>query len=233
VTKIIANMIGRNESNRFLEDVLKHLRPIVDTIVFTDDASDDDTLSIAKKYGDYVYESIWDDPMFTRNEGILRTKSWSNLENHAEEGDWILAIDCDEKLFSMNNNVAVKEICNNTQAKVINIRFVHMWSETHYRVDKLWRPTNSSRLFRYQSGGEYRNAALACGAEPTYVAKNIASGSYLVDSGLIMQHLGYQRDEDKVSKYERYMELDNGRFHNIDHLSSIVDEDVTLVEWPA
>jgi len=116
-------MIGRNESSRFLEEVLSHLRPIVDTIVFTDDASDDDTLSIARKYGDYVYESIWDDPMFTRNESILRTKSWENLENHAEEGDWILAIDCDEKLFNMKNDIAVKDICNHTDAKVVNIRF--------------------------------------------------------------------------------------------------------------
>jgi len=231
MAKIIANMIGRNESGRFLKEVLAHLRPLVDVIVFTDDASDDNTLEIAKEYGDYVYASPWDDPMFTRNESVLRTKSWHNMEQHAEEGDWILAIDCDEKLFNVKNDASLKEICNNTTAKVINIKFVHMWSPTHFRVDKLWKPTNSSRLFRYQAGGEYRNSALACGAEPTYVVKNVMNRSYMIDSGLVMQHLGYQRDEDKTAKYERYMELDKGKFHNIDHLSSIIDPEPVLVEW--
>jgi hypothetical protein len=46
-----------------------------------------------------------------------------------------------------------------------------------------------------------------------------------------MQHLGYARDEDKVIKHKRYMSIDKGEFHNIQHIESIVDPNPVLVNW--
>jgi hypothetical protein len=48
---------------------------------------------------------------------------------------------------------------------------------------------------------------------------------------LIMQHLGYIHDSDKESKYERYSQLDGGKFHNLNHINSIIDPNPVLIDW--
>ena len=59
----------------------------------------------------------------------------------------------------------------------------------------------------------------------------IRRGKYYKDSSLVMQHLGYVRDEDKTAKYARYMELDGGDFHQKSHIESIIDPEPTLLDW--
>jgi len=226
---LIANMVGRNESSRFLKEVLEHLSGIVDLIVFTDDCSDDNTAEIASEYAECFQTP---EPLFTKDESLLRAISWGNLSNYAKSNrDWILAIDCDEKLWSSNPNLDVKELTDQDMYDVINIQFFHMWNEKQYRVDKLWAPNNSSRLFRFFDDGEFLNRKLACGSEPTYVNMLIRRNRYMLNSGLIMQHLGYVRDEDKLAKYNRYMALDGGDFHQRSHLESIIDENPVLLDW--
>jgi len=226
--KLIAQMVGRDEEGRFLDDVLQHVSSIVDEIVFTDDCSDDKTAEIA---ADYAHVYRMDEPTFEKDEGLLRTTAWANLENHASVGDWILGIDCDEKLFSFVPGLSMVDLLGNDRLDVVNIKFYHMWNETHYRVDKAWKPHNSYRLYRYYLGGQFKDSKLACGSEPTYIHKLIRRGGYLKNSGLAMQHLGYVRDEDKYAKYDRYMMLDGGDFHARAHLESIIDPEPTLVPW--
>lgn len=227
---IIAQMVGRNESSRFLEKVLKRIKSQVDQIVFTDDCSQDNTAEIASGYAT-VYKN--EEPLFGVNEGLLRSKAWSNLENHAKEGDWIVAIDCDEMLFNINDleNHDVKSVLSNSPFDVVNVRFYHMWNEKQYRVDKLWAPNNSSRIFRFKVGGHFVDRKLACGSEPTYVVSDVRRRNYWLNSGLIMKHLGYISDDDKQNKYIRYMNLDRGEFHNIKHIESIIDPNPTLINW--
>lgn len=224
---IYAQMIGRNESSRYLESVLERLSTQVDKIIFTDDCSDDNTAEIAAKYAE-VFQTPT--PMFTEHEGQLRAFAWGNLSNFAKMGDWVIAIDCDEKLFHVDN-LNIKDVLSSSPFDVVNVRFYHMWNETQYRVDKLWTPNNSSRIFRFLDNGGFANKKLACGSEPTYVLSWIQQRNYWVNSGLVMQHLGYQRDDDKQSKFERYSHLDGGEFHNINHINSIVDENPVLVDW--
>lgn len=227
--KLVAQMVGFNESGRFLDRVLTHLNTIADEIVFTDDCSTDDTREIAAKHGAHVYKM--DEPTFTTNEGKLRTTAWNNLENHTKPGDWVLAIDCDEELWSSRPNMDIRDLMRQDDFDIINIRFYHMWNETHYRNDKLWTPNNSTRMFRFFYGGTFQDRKLACGSEPTYVQTLARRGRYMADSGLIMKHLGYIRDEDKRAKYDRYMALDHGDFHQLSHIESIIDPDPTLIEW--
>ncbi len=49
--KIVANMVIKNEGDRYLEDVLGHLHNFVDLIVVTDDASTDDSAEMALDNG--------------------------------------------------------------------------------------------------------------------------------------------------------------------------------------
>ena len=223
-------MVGRNEANKYLAEVLERLKSQVDEIVFTDDCSDDNTAEIASKYAN-VYKTP--KPMFTTHEGRLRRYAWLNLENHATEGDWVIAIDCDEMLYDSSDitKTDIRQILNSSEKDVVNVRFYHMWNDTQYRVDKLWAPNNSSRIFRFMSGAMFRDRALACGSEPTYVLDLINQRNYFVNSNLIMQHLGYIKDEDKQSKYERYSTIDGGEFHALNHINSIVDPNPVLINW--
>jgi len=229
--KLIAQMVGRNEAGRFLPDVLEHMKSFVDVIVFNDDASTDDTPEIARSAGAHVY--LADEQRFNVNEGQLRQWAWNNLSKHAEVGDWILAIDCDEKLWMKSSVKSLDSLLKQPDYDVISIDFYHMWSETQYRSDKLWAPHPSSRLFKYYLGGRFHDRKLACGSEPLYVRTLINRRRYLRDSGLMMQHLGYVRDEDKQAKWERYMTLDGGDFHAKKHIESIIDPNPTLVDWSA
>lgn len=223
---LIAQMVARNEANRYLAEVLSDLRSKVDKIVFTDDASDDDTPLIAKHAGAHVYHMP--EPTFTVNEGALRQAAWNNLENHAREGDWILAIDADEKFFP---NDRLDYWLSQTRFTVLGVTFYHMWNEKGYRMDKAWAPTVSQRLFRFRPNGLFRERRLACGSEPSYVMQDIRRGRFNPRTGLRMQHLGYARDEDKIAKFERYMQLDKGDFHSLQHIKSIMDEDPLIAEW--
>ena len=220
-------MVGKNESNRFLEPVLQRLSTQVDKIIFTDDCSDDNTAEIASKYAE-VFKT--DKTLFTENEGNLRSNAWRNLEKFAKEGDWVVAIDCDEMLYQ-DRDLDLKHVLDQSPYDVVNVRFYHMWNETQYRVDKLWAPNNSSRIFRYRDHGTFFDKKLACGSEPTYVVEWVRQRNYFLHSGLIMQHLGYARDEDKVSKYNRYISIDKGEFHNLQHIESIMDTNFVLVNW--
>lgn len=224
---IIAQMIGRNESSRYLESVLERLTSQVDKIIFTDDCSDDSTPEIASKYAE-VFQTP--EPLFTVHEGRLRAFAWGNLEKFASVGDWVVAIDCDEKLYHVSEE-PISNVLSSSPYDVVNVRFYHMWNETQYRVDKLWTPNNSSRVFRYLPNGGFLNRRLACGSEPTYVNDWIRQRNFWLESGLVMQHLGYMRDEDKQAKYARYSELDGGAFHNLNHINSIIDPDPVLIGW--
>jgi hypothetical protein len=169
-----------------------------------------------------------DEPLFVKHEGKLRSYAWSMLEDYAAEGDWILSIDCDEELYGTEN---LKTLMKNPNNEVLGIEFYHMWDPTHYRVDKMWAPVISSRMYRYHLDGKFVQRRLACGSEPTYVKGFLGTRKFCVNTGLKMKHLGYQDDEDKQNKYKRYMELDNGEFHNIKHIKSIVDNSVKLEKW--
>jgi len=224
---IYAQMVGRNESSRYLEEVLSRLSSQADRIIFTDDCSTDNTPEIAAKYAE-VFQTP--EPLFNIHEGRLRAFAWSNLSSFAEDGDWVIAIDCDELLYHVDD-LNIRNVLNQSPNDVVNVRFYHMWNETQYRVDKLWAPTNSSRIFRYIRNAKFLNRELACGSEPTYVRGWISNRNYWINSGLVMKHLGYVKDEDKQSKYARYSSIDGGKFHNLDHINSIVDSNPVLINW--
>lgn len=224
---IYAQMVGRNEEGRFLEPVLERLSGQVDKIIFTDDCSDDNTAKIAAKYAN-VYST--NEPLFSKHEGQLRAFAWGNLSAHAKLGDWVIAIDCDEMLYHQGDN-DIASVLQQSEYDVVNVRFAHMWNEDEYRVDKLWRPNNSSRIFRFKDNGGFANRRLACGSEPTYVVDWVRQRNFWLNSGLVMKHLGYVNDSDKIKKYERYSTLDGGEFHAINHINSIIDKNPTLLNW--
>jgi hypothetical protein len=223
---LIAQMVVKDEEDRYLREVLEHLSSFVNKIVITDDVSNDNTVAVCREYTDYVYEL--DEPLFCVNEGQLRQKAWDNLDNHAKDGDWILCIDADEKVWETTNTL--EAILKQDYYHVIALAFTNMWNPTQYRTDKFWGPTNCTKLFRWQPNGKIQDKQLACGSEPTYIHKWMPK-RFFANSGLIIQHLGYMRDEDKQAKYDRYMEIDGGKYHSGSHLKSILDPKPILKDW--
>lgn len=231
--RILANMIAKNEADRYLEPVLDRLAEQVDLICFTDDNSSDGTADMAESKGAIVKRISHTNPdfsYFSHDESTLRSMSWRHLEKHAEPGDWILAIDTDEMFYYPSRGYLDKMLEQN-RYDVLGVTFYHMWNETQFRMDKAWRPNVSSRLFRYKEGGVFKKSRLACGSEPTFVVEAIQRRKFCSRTSLAMKHLGYMRDEDKQAKHERYMRLDKGEFHNLTHIESIIDPEPTLVEW--
>ncbi len=235
MTKICANMIGRNEANKYLRPVLERLATQVDLITFTDDASDDDTADIAREYGAQV--QVMPEPTFSTNEGKLRQASWEWLETQITPTDtwWILAIDCDEMLYPHPDRPLhhLTDEYDPTPIGALGIEFYHMWDENNFRVDKQWRPNMSSRLFKYYPGGSFLDRQLACGSEPTYVVDFVRQRRFFPYTDLRMKHLSYIKDEDKKAKYDRYTAIDGGAFHANAHIQSIMDpiEEVDLRPW--
>lgn len=227
--RCIAQMIGRNEAQRYVREVLEHLVPMVDMIVYTDDASLDETPDIFREFGAHVYQNA--ESLFNVHEGRLRQSAWENLAHHAQVGDWIIAIDCDEKLYATNPSKSLSDLLQTTQYHALAVEFVHMWNDRQYRIDKAWAPAPQSRIFRYVDGSPIPDNQLACGSAPEYVRLMELTGKVLPDTGLVMQHLGYMREQDRRKKHERYMKIDGGRFHSLPHLQSILDPDPTLVNW--
>lgn len=227
MTKLIAQMVARDEADRYLEEVLKDLLLYVDEIVVTDDCSTDSTFELASNYTDMIYRTS--EQLFCKNEGQLRQEAWQNLSYIAKDGDWILAVDADEIIWSTIRTI--RHIITVAQHDVIGLDFINMWNDTQYRVDKFWKPMTCSKLFRYRENGLIQDKKLACGSEPTYVANEIKHGRWHPNFGLKIQHWGYARDEDKIAKYNRYMEIDGGRYHSGAHLASIMDKEVQLVDW--
>lgn len=224
---LIAQMVVRNESSRHLTRVLDDLSSYVDKIVITDDCSTDDTVAICKKYTKHVFELS--ESLFAVHEGQLRQLALDNLGKVANKNDWILAIDADEILWSTKE--PLKKLLNNIRWDVMGLEFINMWDEENYRIDGTWAPHKCTKLYRFRRDGKIKDRVLACGSEPTYVEEAIRKNRILWDSGLKIQHLGYLRDEDKMAKYQRYMEIDGGKFHNPKHLKSILDKKVKLEKW--
>ncbi len=223
--KFIAQMIGRNEAQRYVREVLEHLAPLVDMIVYTDDASHDATPDIFREFSAHVYQNS--ESLFGVHEGQLRQSAWENLSKHAQVGDWILAIDCDEKLYATDPAKSLYDLLQTTQYHALAVMFVHMWNERQYRIDKAWTPEPQSRIYRYVAGSPFPDNQLACGSAPEYVRLMELTGKVLPDTGLVMQHLGYMRESDRRDKHERYMDIDGRRFHSLAHLQSILDPNPT------
>ena len=86
MAKISACIISYNEEAK-IEDCLKSLEPVVDEIILVDSNSTDKTVEIASRYTTKVYL-----------QDFLGHIEQKNFAVEKAENDWILSLDCDERL---------------------------------------------------------------------------------------------------------------------------------------
>lgn len=168
---ITACIISKNEES-LLPQCLSSISDWVDEIIIVDTGSTDRTIAIAKQYGAKVYTHLWqNDFSLHRNQSI----SYAT-------GDWILIIDCDEKISSdmskFKDRLAM--IPDNVAALVVRVR------ERGENQSASWLGV---RFFRRSSGVHYKGI----------VHNKVSYNGLCAATDVEMEHYGYSLDKDKMA----------------------------------
>ena len=137
MAKISACIISFNEEKK-IEDCLKSLVDIVDEIIIVDSLSTDDTLEIAKKYTDKIF-----------HQKFLGHIEQKNLAVEKTSNDWILSLDCDERLSDelQQSIQKIKDHLDDADAYRMSRKtfYIYRW------LNHCWYPDLKTRLFNKNS----------------------------------------------------------------------------------
>ncbi|WP_026487473.1 glycosyltransferase [Caldanaerobius polysaccharolyticus] len=222
-------MTVKDEASRYLTDVLKVASKIADKAVIVDDASNDNTREVFQKFfeGKELIYIVNETSMFN-NEVKLRKKLWESVI--ATNPDWILCLDADE-IIEDKIVEHIKNIINQPYYDVMCFRIYDFWDEKHYREDMYWNAHTKywPFLLRYQPQFNYvwKETPLHCGRFPS----NIFEQPHAI-ADIRVKHMGWSKAEDRIKKYQRYMELDRGgKYGILEQYASILDANPSLKEW--
>lgn len=214
--KIITHMvIGPNEADRYLTQVIDRVLGWTDEFHAVLDA---DTgmreFQIVDQYTANVRHSKlrWED-----HEGKFREDAWHIMEDMMQPSldDYIVILDADEVV---THPWSIRPAILANEGRRLAFTFHEMWSPHHYRVDGHWKPYPAWVCIPYRYDGHFQDRPLASGREPTYAARVPRIDEPISE----LLHYGYARPEDRQFKYDRYQRLDGGKYHNQDHLRSIL-----------
>lgn len=136
MAQISACIISYNEEQR-IEDCLKSLQGVVDEIIVVDSLSTDRTCEIAANYTDKIYA-----------QAFLGHIEQKNLALSKASHDWVLSLDCDERLSPelRDSILAVKDRLEQADAYRMARRtfYVYRW------LNHCWYPDFKVRLFNRQ-----------------------------------------------------------------------------------
>lgn len=133
MTKISACIISYNEEGK-IEDCLKSLQGVADEIVVLDSLSEDSTKEIAKRYTDKVFDQEFLGHVEQKNLAVSKTSN-----------DWIISLDCDERLTPelRDSILSIKDKLDKADAYKMARRtyYVYRW------LNHCWYPDYKIRLF--------------------------------------------------------------------------------------
>lgn len=170
-------MIIKNEE-RYLEGCLSSLIDIADEIIIVDTGSTDKSLSIAQKFNAKIFYFKWiDDFSAARNYSISMAR-----------GKWILWLDADERLDSSSVE-ELKKIVAGDELSGVTCKVVSINPDNSLFTAKLYR------LFRNHKGVKF------VGNVHEQIIDSLVNLNYkLSDSGIIINHLGYNVSEEEIKK---------------------------------
>jgi hypothetical protein len=225
---LAASIVCRNEIDRYLPLVIDHLRGFCDQITVLDDGSTDGTLQYLRGEVDsQLFLAGNPTATFDQHEGRVRQAllefTLSRSPTH------VLAIDADE--FIADGPALRQRLEEQPEVAAWALRMTEIWSVTpdalQVRFDGAWRPYARTHVWAAPDPSQ-RGAVLwriperklACPPIPHAVVRARA-----YDSHQTIYHFGWADPETRQARYNRYMQLDAGRFHARTHLQSIM--------WPA
>lgn len=131
--KISACIISFNEEKK-IEDCLKSLQGVADEIIVVDSLSTDKTVEIARRYTDRIID-----------QKFLGHVEQKNLAVSHASHDWILSLDCDERLTPelRESILAIKDKLDEHDAYQMARKtfYVYRW------LNHCWYPDRKVRLF--------------------------------------------------------------------------------------
>lgn len=238
--KLIASIIVRNELGRYLELCVAALLEFCDEVRVLDDYSSDGTyewlisgtqvargVSAIANFGEKFYEHEG------RARGRLLDFTLSGNPTH------VLSIDADE--FVGDGRAIRAAIDMDDEQPVWTLAMSEVWKadarSLWLRRDGGWRVHNAPVLWRVpkrlDTTWRIKDVALACGREPMAVR---AQFRHALKTGTEILHFGWANVDERQARYERYVEHDDGQFHNKRHLDSIMYPDrrvaLTRHDWP-
>jgi len=133
MAKISACIISYNEEKN-IEDCLKSLQSVTDEIIVVDSLSTDRTKEIAAKYTDKIYD-----------QDFLGHVEQKNLAVSKASYDWILSLDCDERLTPelVSSILMIKDKLEQADAYRMARKTFYVYRWLHH----CWYPDFKVRLF--------------------------------------------------------------------------------------
>ena len=182
--KISACIISFNEEKK-IEECLKSLLPVADEIVVVDSLSTDSTLEIAGKYTDKIFE-----------QKFLGHIEQKNLAVAKASNDWILSLDCDERLSEQlqQSILAVKDSLDNADAYCMSRKtfYIYRW------LNHSWYPDIKTRLFN-------RHTSQWGGTNPhDHIVTN---GSNIVRLNGDIYHYSFDSISDHLQTIDKFTEI--------------------------
>jgi glycosyltransferase involved in cell wall biosynthesis len=175
------------DEERFLADCLESVRGVADGIVLVDTGSTDGTLEIARHFGCTVLHQPWtDDFSRARNAGI-----------EAATGDWVLAIDADERLVDAGGVArAMAEAPPEVGAFLVERHDVVRHADTG-RTERY--PIGIVRLFRRHPAIRY------VGAAHERPGETVLAAGFRIESthAFRIAHLVSDRPDDELERKQR------------------------------
>ena len=182
--KISACIISFNEEKK-IEDCLKSLQPVVDEIIVVDSLSTDSTLEIAARYTDKIIE-----------QEFLGHIEQKNLAVEKASNDWVLSLDCDERLSEdlQQSILSIKDQLDNADAYCMSRKtfYVYRW------LNHCWYPDIKTRLFN-------RNTSHWGGTNPH--DHIITDGNKIVRLKGDIQHYSFDSISDHLQTIDKFTEI--------------------------
>lgn len=179
-----ACIISYNEEKK-IKACLESLVPVVDEIIVVDSNSHDKTIEIAKQYTDKVF-----------NHDFLGHVEQKNLAVSKASYDWILALDCDERL-----SPALQDAILNIKEKLDDFDAYRVARKTFYVyrwLNHVWYPDKKVRLFN-------KNTARWGGVNPH--DKVIVDGDAIHDLKGDLLHLSFDSISDHIQTMDIFTEI--------------------------
>lgn len=231
---VFSMTVGYNEADRYLEQMLRHTRHIVDKMFFFDDQSTDDTFEIAQEYADAAVRRLDSEAGFMDDEGLFRQAAWNCFERvlQPQTGDWVFVIDCDQFPVStcsqsaracLENALCIEGQTNGICLTIPEVFAIDDDGTPLIRTDGLWAHIFAPRIVPYKPGAQFKTGRFGVPGVPSYAQ----AGPWVSEKNLVVLHYGYARYEDQATKYWRYV---NQPGHSQNHIRSII-QPPTLEPW--
>jgi glycosyltransferase involved in cell wall biosynthesis len=228
---LLALLQARDEA-RYLPGWLENVAAAVDGIIALDDGSRDDTALLLRAHPK-VIEVISNPP----------GGPWNERGNHlalikaarAHGGDWVLAIDADERLEQRFAGAAPQLLAeaHGRGLEAYSLQLRELWNDRrHYRVDGIWGGKARYRLFRNRrEHTKFDPRPLHRYWMPLEIVSRIATVGAHLD--LNLYHLRTIRSEERRARHARYLALDpDGRYQPQGYDYLIDETAMQLVEIP-